>query len=269
MSATPAAPEHVSPNPAPLLEVTDLRVVVAGRVLVDSLTMAIEPGQCWAIVGRNGAGKTSLLRTLAGLASPAGGVVRYDGRPLDRLGARERARHRSLLPQDTHDAFPASVLQTVLVGRHPHVSRFAWEAAPDIACARDALRTFGIAALESRDVRTLSGGERRRVALAALLAQEAPLALLDEPSSHLDVAQQSSALGVFLELARRHKRAVVMVLHDLHLATRFCDHAIAIGDGKATARRAALILNAETLSSLFGCALVELSGEGLTTYVPR
>lgn len=270
MSTTPAAiASRASPAPATLLDASDLRVVVAGRVLVDSLTFSIEPGQCWAIVGRNGAGKTSLLRALAGLAAPAAGAVRYGGRPVDMLGVRERARHRSVLPQDSHDAFPASVLQTVLVGRHPHVARFAWETESDIACARDALRTFGIAALESRDVRTLSGGERRRVALAALLAQEAPLALLDEPSSHLDVAQQSSALAVFLDLARERNRAVVMVLHDLHLATRFCDHAIAIGDGRATAQPASTILATEALSTLFGCPLVELSGGGLRTFVPR
>jgi iron complex transport system ATP-binding protein len=253
----------------PLLDTTDVRVVVADRVLVDSITMSIKPGECWAIIGRNGAGKTSLLRALAGLSAPMGGSVRYSGRSLEALGARARARHRSVLPQDSHDAFPASVLQTVLVGRHPHVARFAWESQADIDCASAALETFGIANLASRDVRTLSGGERRRVALASLLAQDTPLALLDEPSSHLDVAQQSAALAVFLQLARERKRSVVMVLHDLHLATRFCDHAIAIAEGTATVGPAPEIFSAERLSNLFDCPLVELRGEGLRTFVPR
>jgi len=149
------------------------------------------------------------------------------------------------------------------------VARFAWESQADIDCASAALETFGIANLASRDVRTLSGGERRRVALASLLAQDTPLALLDEPSSHLDVAQQSAALAVFLQLARERKRSVVMVLHDLHLATRFCDHAIAIAEGTATVGPAPEIFSAERLSNLFDCPLVELRGEGLRTFVPR
>lgn len=254
---------------AALLETRDLQIKVAGRVLVEALSMSIARGQCWAIVGRNGAGKTSLLRTLAGLSPPSRGSVSYEGRALPTVPPRERALHRSVLPQDSLDAFPASVLETVLVGRHPHLSRFAWESDGDMALAREALRSFGLSGLEARDVRTLSGGERRRVALAALLVQDTPLALLDEPSSHLDIAQQTAALSVFLELARDRRRGVVMVLHDLHLATRFCDHAVAIGNGRADARPAAEVLNASALSELFSCPLVELSGNGLNTFVPR
>lgn len=252
-----------------LLHARDLRLEVGGRMLVDTLTLTIERGQRWAVIGRNGAGKTSLLRVLAGLASPARGTVRYGDTPIERLASRERALRRSVLPQDSHDAFPASVLQTVLAGRHPHLARFAWETDGDLATARDALRTFGLSALEARDVRTLSGGERRRVALAALLVQDASLALLDEPSSHLDIAQQVAALESFLDAARQRRHAVVMVLHDLHLAARLCDHVIAIGDGRAVAQRADEALQADALSRLFACPLVELSGEGLRTFVPR
>ena len=161
--------------------------------------------------------------------------MRYNGRALESLAPRDRARQRSVLPQDSHDPFPATVLETALIGRHPYLSRFAWESESDIARARDALARFGLSGFEDRDVRTLSGGERRRAALAALLVQDTPLALLDEPSSHLDVGQQAAALEVFVDLARERGRALLMVLHDLHLATRFCDHAIAIGGGSAYA----------------------------------
>lgn len=252
-----------------MLETHSLAVAVGGRVLFEGLTIAVERGQCWAIVGPNGAGKTSLLRTLAGLAVPWRGSVRYNGRALQSMTPRERARERSVLPQDSQDAFPATVLETALIGRHPHLSRFAWESDADIARARDALARFGLSGFEHRDVRTLSGGERRRAALASLLVQDTPLALLDEPSSHLDIAQQAAALDVFVQLTRERGRAVIMVLHDLHLATRFCDHAIAIGGGHACADRASEVLTAPALSALFGRPLAELSSDGLRTFVPR
>ena len=253
----------------PLLDTEALAVAVGGRVLLDDLTIAVERGQCWAIVGPNGAGKTSLLRTLAGLAEPLRGCIRYGGRALDAMAPRDRARERSVLPQDSHDAFPATVLETALIGRHPHLSRFAWESDADVARAREALACFGLAGFEHRDERTLCGGERRRAALAALLVQDTPLALLDEPSSHLDVGQQAAALDVFVKLTRERGRALVMVLHDLHLATRFCDHAIAIGGGRASADRASEVLTAPALSALFGRPLAELSSQGLKTFVPR
>jgi len=107
------------------------------------------------------------------------------------------------------------------------------------------------------------------VALAALLVQDAPLALLDEPSSHLDIAQQAAALEVFVGLARMQRGALVMVLHDLHLATRFCDHVIAIGGGRARAGRADEVLTEDALSALYGRPLRRLAGDGLSTFVPR
>jgi iron complex transport system ATP-binding protein len=253
---------------APLLEARDLALSIAARVLCERLDVAVRPGECWAIVGPNGAGKTTLLRALASLQPAARGQVLYGGRPAADLPLRERARHRAMLPQDSVDPFPATALETVLVGRHPHVDRFAWESGRDVEQARAALARFGLSGFESRDVRTLSGGERRRVALAALLVQDAPLALLDEPSSHLDMGQQAAALDVFVSLTREHGRALVMVLHDLHLAARFCDAVIAIGDGRAHAGAAESMLTEAKLSTLFGRPIAELRGSGLRTFVP-
>jgi iron complex transport system ATP-binding protein len=252
-----------------LLETRDVAIAAGGRTLCTGLSFAVAAGECWAVVGPNGAGKTTLLRTLAGLAPPAAGGVRYGGAELATLDARARARHRAFLPQDSVDAFPATVQETVLVGRHPHLARFAWEGDADLARADDALSRFDLSGLAARDVRTLSGGERRRVALAALLVQEAPLALLDEPSSHLDVAQQAAALEVFVVAARARGGALVMVLHDLHLATRFCDHAIALGGGHATTGSADAILTEAALSALYGRPLARLASGALSTFVPR
>ena len=167
------------------------------------------------------------------------------------------------------DAFAISVQDSVLAARHPHVAWHAWEDEADRRIVTDALVAFGVEALRERDVRTLSGGERRRVALAELVAQDTPLMLLDEPSSHLDIGQQVVALDALTTLARERRKALVMVLHDLHLAVRCCDHAIAMAAGHATSGSAAQILREELLTPLFGRALVELSDGVARTFVPR
>ena len=240
-----------------------LSLVVAGRTLVSGLDFDVRAGERWVVIGPNGAGKTTLVSTLAGLKAPAAGEIRYDGKPLASLGPRERAKIRGYLPQDSVDHFPATVLETALVGRHPHLGRWQWESAADVDRARSALTAFGLAGFDARDARTLSGGERRRLALAALMAQDPDLLVLDEPSSHLDLGQQVAALDALTALTLDGRRALVMVLHDLHLALRYADHAIALGGGRAMAGAAADVLSTNVLSDFFGHRLVEV-GAGTT-----
>ena len=252
----------------PRLACRGLTLAVGSRTLVSGLDLDVRAGECWAIVGPNGAGKTTLVATLAGLLAPASGEIAYDGVALAHLGPRERALLRGYLPQDSVDFFPATVLETALIGRHPHLARWQWESAADIARAREALAGFGLEGFDARDVRTLSGGERRRLALAALVVQDPGIFLLDEPSSHLDLGQQIAALGVVTALARERSKAAVMVLHDLHLAVRFADYAIALGGGSARSGAAAEILTAPALSELFGHRLVRVGEGAASTFVP-
>jgi iron complex transport system ATP-binding protein len=253
----------------PLLAAGDLRVGIAGRVLCDALSIRVAAGEVWAIVGPNGAGKTTLLRTLAGLVPPLAGHIHLAGTPLASMPLRERAKARAVLPQDDVDAFAISALDSVLAARHPHLAWHAFERPHDRDVAMAALAVFGVDTLAQRDVRTLSGGERRRVALAELVAQEAPLMLLDEPSSHLDVGQQVAALDALAQAARTQARALVMVLHDLHLAARYADHVVLLGEGRADAGDAAAMLDAGRLSALFARPLVALGEGRLRTFVPR
>jgi len=255
--------------PTPRLACRGLAVGVAGRIFCEALDLDVGPGERWAIVGPNGAGKTTLIAALAGLRTPLAGMISYDGIALAELSPRARALKRGWLPQDSVDFFPATVLESVLIGRHPHLGRLEWESGADVSCARDALGRFGVANLASRDVRSLSGGERRRVALATLVAQEPTVLLMDEPSSHLDLGQQVAALDALSALARERGAAIVMVLHDLHLALRYADHAIALGGGRAASGRAGDVLTAESLSTLFGHRLEPVGAGPTRTFLPR
>jgi iron complex transport system ATP-binding protein len=242
----------------PILAARGLDVTIAGKRICEGLDLTVAAGDCWAILGRNGAGKTTLLHTLAGLRAPAAGTIELLGRSVSAMTRRELARLRGVLPQDDSDAFPATVLETVLIGRHPHLSRWQWEGPDDIRVARDALEATDMAGTEARDIATLSGGERRRVAMAALLAQEPRLFLLDEPASHLDVAHQLALLDRLVEGARAAARAVVMVMHDVNLALRYCDHALLLSDGEALAGPVIDLLTSPRLSRLYGVAMQEV-----------
>jgi iron complex transport system ATP-binding protein len=254
---------------APLLAARDLTVTIGGLRVCAGLELAVAPGESWAILGRNGAGKTTLLHTLAGLRAPAAGTIELDGRALAALPARDLARLRGVLAQDDNDAFPATVLETVLIGRHPYLSRWQWESADDIRIAHEALAAADMSGTDARDVRTLSGGERRRVALAALLAQQPRLFLLDEPSSHLDLSHQLALLDRLVSAVRAEGKALLMVVHDVNLALRYCDRALLLADGEAVAGPAAELLTAERLSRLYRVPLRALAGPRGDVFAPE
>jgi len=220
-----SSPQHLSP----LLQAENLSLRVGVRVLIEALSMTVTPGELWCVLGPNGSGKTTLLHTLAGLRAPDAGAVQLAGRPLAAWDTTEAARLRGLLPQTLHDAFSASALEIVLMGRHPHLSRWGWEGEVDRDMAVAALAAVELASVAERDVVTLSGGERQRVGIAALLAQDPPLLLLDEPVAHLDMRHQVVVLRLLRELVRGANKAVVLSIHDLNLARRFATHALVLG----------------------------------------
>ena len=255
--------------PPVLLSARALDVGVAGHTLCAGLDVDIRAGEVLAIIGRNGIGKSTLLATLAGLRPPLAGTVQLDGRALAGWPARDLARRRALLQQAHDDHFASTVLDTVLVGRHPHIGRWADESEQDIRIALDALARVSLRGCGAREVRTLSGGERQRVAIAALLAQDAALCLLDEPVTHLDLDYQIEMLELFAQLAHDEGRAVVMVLHDLNQVLRFCDRALLLtGAGQWRCGPVDEVLQADVLSHAFCHPLRELRDGGRRYFVP-
>ncbi len=238
------------------------------RTLCRDLSLGFAAGSCWAILGPNGAGKSTLLTALAGLRTPESGRVLLDGEPVETLSRRAIALRLGLLPQDSQDPFPASVLELALAGRYPHLPLWGRESLQDIELARHALRTVGLEELAERSVATLSGGERRRLGIATLLCQDPAVLLLDEPANHLDLQRQVTVLSTLRDLAREG-HTVLAVLHDPTLAARFCDRALLLfGDGRWQAGESRELLTAEPLSELYGYPLVELAGPNGPAFVP-
>ncbi len=235
----------------PLLSCNDIRVSVPGRMLVDNLNLSLRKGELVAVLGQNGAGKSLTLLTLAGLRPPAGGQVLLLDEDIRQKQRQAVAQHLALLPQVVDDIFPATVLDTVLIGRHPHIDRFRWESAQDHAVAKDALQTVGLDQLAARDVLTLSGGERRRLAIAQVLTQDPDVYLLDEPTNHLDPAHQLDALQVFRHLADSGA-GIIACLHDVNLAVRFADRCLLLfGDGRWELGTSQDVMTESRLSELF------------------
>ncbi len=252
------------------LSASGLSVTVGAVNVCHGLDLTLAPGSCWALLGRNGAGKTTLLHTLAGLRPAQGGEVRLDGEPLHLLPRRTVAQRLGVLLQEEADPFPATVLETALIGRHPHLGRWAWESADDVQRAQHALRQMGIGELETRLVSTLSGGERRRLALATLLTQDPAVLLLDEPTNHLDLHHQIQVLAHLRQLATESGKALLVILHDINLATRYCDHLLLLlGHGETVAGPSVEVIDAATLEALYQHPIERIRHHDRDLWLPR
>jgi len=271
------------------LQAPALDVRIADQIVCQGMNLTIESGQCWGLLGANGSGKTTLLHTLAGLRAPAAGRIRLLGEDIQDLSRLQVARILGLLLQDSSDPFPATVLETVLLGRHPHLSRWQSEGEQDFHIAGWALERVGLAGLSTRDVTTLSGGERRRLALATVLAQQTPLLLLDEPTNHLDPHHQIQLLSLLTAAVMtadtaagtgdqpgsdtptpRLPQAIMMSLHDINMAARYCTHLVMLMPGGQTLRGAsAELLTTDILERLYGHPLERLEYEQGVAFLPR
>jgi iron complex transport system ATP-binding protein len=211
------------------LSVEGVACRAGSRDVLAGVSFEVEPGELVALMGRNGAGKSTLMNALAGLASPRAGTIRLEGRALSGWTAPERARLVAHLPQAVHADLAFTAEQLVLMGRYPHADRW-FESDLDRGAVEAAMRRTGCLAFRDRRVSTLSGGERQRVLLAACLAQEPKVLLLDEPSTFLDLDQQLHCFRLLREQAEAGV-ACLAVTHDLNLALRFGTRLVVLADG--------------------------------------
>ena len=217
------------------------------------VSIHVERASLTGILGPNGCGKTTLLSLMAGVQRPDRGVVALEGTDVRRLSRRQVAQRVASVPQETHPAFDYTVLEMVLMGRHPHLGALALEGPADIAIAHDMLASTGTAQLAERAYMTLSGGEKQRVVIAAALAQSPELLLLDEPTASFDLGYQLDIAALLQRLNRERRVTMVLATHDLNLAASLCTDLVMLRGGRVLAQgRTQDVLTAAMVRELYG-----------------
>jgi iron complex transport system ATP-binding protein len=247
----------------------EVTVVAGTRRLVDQVCLDVAAGEWVTVLGPNGAGKTTLLHALAGLV-PARGHIALAGTPLARMRGRERARLVALVPQVPIVPPGVPVLDYVLLGRTPHTALLASQGGADIAAAWDALDALDLAPFAGRSVDSLSGGERQRALIARALAQHAPIVLLDEPTTSLDIGHQQDVLDLVDALRRRRGLTVLSTMHELTLAGQYADRLVMLTDGRIVLDGLPDdVLTIENLSRYYGARVSVIDGPDGRVVVPE
>lgn len=251
-----SAPIETVRSPAlnePLFELNGVAFAIAGRVLLEPLNLMLPARRVVGVIGHNGSGKSTLIKLLARQQQVSVGAIRFQGKELKEWGDRPFARKVAYLPQQTPPAAGMLVKELVALGRYPWhgaIGRFGQADKDKVA---EAMALTDVEPFAHRLVDTLSGGERQRVWLAMLMAQDTECLLLDEPISALDVAQQIEVLSLVSRLTKDRGLAVIVVLHDINMAARFCDELIALHSGKLIARGSSkVIMTPSTLEAIYG-----------------
>jgi len=245
-------------------------VSLGGKLVVDDVGLEVGSGEWLTLIGPNGAGKSTLLRAIAGLV-PFDGAILIDDEPLGRLRRRDVARRLAFVPQSPVLPPDMEVREYVLLGRTPHIGPFGSESRRDVAAARRALERLELGSFAERRLHSLSGGEQQRVVLARALAQEAPLLLLDEPTTALDIGRQQQALELVAELRAQGPLTVLSAMHELTLALQYADRLALLSGGQLVAAGAPAEIATESLLAEHYGADVQVieNGDGPVAVVPR
>ncbi|MFD1747397.1 ABC transporter ATP-binding protein [Rhizobium helianthi] len=246
-------PTPVSAQMVPKFSLQGISFTVTGRTILQPLDLDLPAGKTIGLIGHNGSGKSTLVRLLVRQIRPSTGHILFDGRRLETWSNREFARHLAYLPQQTPVPAGTSVRELVKFGRYPWHGPLGAFGRRDEEKVWEALDLTQTTTLAERSVETLSGGEQQRAWIAALVAQDTTCLLLDEPISALDIAQQIAVLDLVQTLTRVRGLSIVMVLHDINMASRYCDEIIALREGSLIARGSPReVMTPDNLKRIYG-----------------
>ena len=221
--------------------------------ILEDIQFAIKSGEFLGILGPNGSGKTTLLKSISRILKPRKGLILIGDLNIYNMKTVEVAKQLAVVPQSTPVTFDFTALEVVLMGRNPHMARFAMESKEDMAIAKNSMKLTNTWDFADRPVTELSGGERQRVIIARALTQEPKILLLDEPTTHLDISNQLEIMDLIKCLCKTNKLLIVAVFHDFNLAARYCDSVILLNDGKIVAvGKSNETLTSENVRKVFG-----------------
>ncbi len=222
--------------------------------VLQDVSFRVERGEFVGVIGPNGSGKTTLLKILYRLLSPQKGEILFELVPMKKMDRADIAKRIAVVAQETHLLFPFSVIETVLMGRSPHLGHLMFESEKDLEIAKKAMEWTKVLPFSERSMDELSGGERKRVFIARALAQEPEVILLDEPTANLDIHHQMDFLELILTLNRERGLTIVMASHDMNIASEFCDRLILLrGGGIYKAGTPDEVITKENIENVYGC----------------
>jgi iron complex transport system ATP-binding protein len=235
-----------------MLEVCNIHVGYPEKEILHGIDMTAQPGQLVALVGPNGAGKTTMIRAMSGVLPLRQGTVTAFGKDISRLSPTERAKLIAVVPQANQLPGTFTGWQTVILGRTPYLNWIGHLSQQDQVITRQVMQQTATLEFANRQVGQLSGGEQQRLLLARALAQSAPVLLLDEPTTHLDIQFQFNLMADVRRLAKEQNLVVIMAMHDLNLVSRFCDQVALLNKGQLVNFGTPVeVLTAETLSEVY------------------
>ena len=238
------------------LEIRNLTSGYQGKPVFEDLSFSVEKSQFIGIIGPNGAGKTTLLKTMTHIVAPMAGSIMFNGKNIHRMRAADAAKSFAMVGQEMKSIFSFSVEEIVLMGRNPYIGIMGSERKEDLDIVNHALEVTGLLGLKQKPIDELSAGERQRAMIAKALAQSPDVLLLDEPTAHLDIGYQAEILGLVKSLLQNKGLTVICVLHDLNLASQYCDKLLIINKGRLAAFGAPKdILTAQTINTIFNTSV--------------